>query len=122
MPKRMKQALVAVAALATIGLGAAALVQASARFTEEDDAIVTGAQAEKAKAAALRATKGGTAQAVERDGDSGARWEVEVTTPGGASVEIQLDKNMRVVGEEQDDDAGDSEEDDATDGIEAGWQ
>jgi hypothetical protein len=120
MPKRMKRALVAAAALATIGLGATALVQASAGSTEKEDATVTGAQAEKAKAAALRTTKGGTAQAVERDGERGARWEVEVTKPGGASVEIELDENMKVVAEEQDDDAGESEQDDATDGAEAG--
>ena len=117
MPKRMKQALVAAAALATIGLGAAALVQASASSAEKDDATVTGAQAEKAKAAALRATKGGTAQAVERDGDSGGTWEVEVTKPGGATVEIELDEHLKVVAEEQDDEG--TEQDDARDGAEA---
>ena len=120
MPKRTKQALLAAAVLATIGLGAAALVQASAGSSDKnDDATVTGAQAERAKAAALRATHGGTAQAVERDGDGGARWEVEVTKPGGATAEIALDENLKVVAEEQEDDAGASEQDDATDGAEA---
>jgi len=111
MPKRMKQALVAGAALATIGLGAAALVQASGS-SEKDDANVTGAQAEQAKAAALRVTKGGTAGAVERDGDGGALWEVEVTKPGGATADIELDANLKVVADEQDADEGKTERDD----------
>jgi uncharacterized membrane protein YkoI len=109
MPKRMKQALVAGAAVATIGLGAAALVQASGS-SEKDDANVTGAQAEQAKAAALRVTKGGTAGAVERDGDGGAMWEVEVTKPGGATADVELDANLKVVASEQDEDEG-SEQD-----------
>jgi uncharacterized membrane protein YkoI len=96
----------------TIGLGAAALVQASA---EDDDAPVTGAQAEKAKAAALRVTNGGTARTVERDREDGAMWEVEVTKPGGATVDIELDENLKVVAGEQEDgqdaESGDSETD-----------
>jgi len=105
----MKQALVAGAALVTIGLGAAALVQASGS-SEKDDAVVTGAQAEKAKAAALRVTKG-TAGAVERDGDGGTAWEVEVTKPGGETVDIELDENLKVVADEREEDEGKSEQD-----------
>ena len=108
MPKRLKHALVAVAALATIGLGAAALVQASTDAAEKDE-NVTGAQADKATAAALRATKGGTAQAVEREGDGRGTWEVEVTKPGGGTVEIELDENLKVVAEERDGSEGERE-------------
>jgi hypothetical protein len=57
---------------------------------------------------------------VERDGDGGARWEVEVTKPGGATADIELDENLKVVAEEpDDDDAGESKQDDAQDGGEA---
>jgi uncharacterized membrane protein YkoI len=107
MPKRMTHAFVAAAALATIGLGAAALVQASSSSAEKDEATVTGPQATKAERAALRATKGGTVNAVERDNDGGATWEVEVTKPDGATTDVELDENLKVVASEDDDEGTD---------------
>jgi hypothetical protein len=45
----------------------------------ESDSSVTGPGAEQAKAAALVETGGGRVNAVERDSEHGATWEVEVT-------------------------------------------
>jgi hypothetical protein len=57
----------------------------------------TRAQADAAVAAALRATGGGEANAVERDGENGATWEVEVTKPDGSTVDVRLDSTLDVV-------------------------
>jgi hypothetical protein len=65
--------------------------------TEDDGPSVTGPQADRATAAALEATGGGTANAVERDGEDGATWEVEVTKPNGATVDVRLDARYDVV-------------------------
>jgi uncharacterized membrane protein YkoI len=112
MPKRMKHAAVAAAALATIGLGAAAFVQASSGSGEKEQ-TVTGPAATKAERAALRATKGGTVNAVERDDDGGgARWEVEVTKPDGSTTDVELDADLKVVASEDDGEGADERDDD----------
>jgi uncharacterized membrane protein YkoI len=57
----------------------------------------THAQADAATAAALEATGGGTANSVERDGENGATWEVEVTKSDGTTVDVRLDAAYAVV-------------------------
>ena len=57
----------------------------------------TRAQADAAVAAALRATGGGEANAVERDGENGATWEVEVTKPDGQTVDVRLGSALDVI-------------------------
>ena len=88
-------------ALAAGGVGIAQAVGG-----DDEEASVTGPQADRAKAAALRTTGGGTANSVERDGENGATWEVEVTRPDGTTVDVRLDESFRHVVTE-----GDSEED-----------
>jgi uncharacterized membrane protein YkoI len=56
----------------------------------DDDTQATGPAADKATAAALALT-GGKANAVERDGEDGATWEVEVAKPDGSTVDVRLD-------------------------------
>jgi hypothetical protein len=97
-------------------IGAAALLAAGAAGTtaavasgDDGEGTVTGPQAERATAAALEETGGGTANAVERDGENGATWEVEVTTPAGKTVDVRLDESFQVVVVE-----GDSEESDGS--------
>lgn len=86
-----------------IGVGAAvaALVAiggvAVATGGDDGDETVTGLQAERATVAALEATSGGTANSVERDGENGATWEVEVTRPDGSTVDVRLDENYQLV-------------------------
>jgi hypothetical protein len=69
----------------------------------------TGPQADQAKAAALNITHGGHANAVERDSENGATWEVEVTKPNGTTVDVRLDAGYAVVVIEGDaEDAGET--------------
>ena len=42
-------------------------------------------------------TNGGHANAVERDSENGATWEVEVTKPDGNTVDVRLDQNYQLV-------------------------
>jgi hypothetical protein len=78
---------------------------------DEGDTSLTGPPAERAKEAALVLTGGGTANAVERDGEDGATWEVEVTRKDGSTVDVRLDENFQLVVIEGDSEAGDSNSD-----------
>ena len=64
---------------------------------DDGDANVTGPQAAAATSAALEATSGGKANSVERDGENGATWEVEVTKTDGKTVDVRLDESYKVV-------------------------
>jgi len=97
-----------------VGLVAAGTITGGAiAFASGNDGEgnVTGRQADRAIAAALAETGGGTANAVERDGENGATWEVEVSTPDGAVVDVRLDADFSVMAVE-----GDSESADTNDG------
>jgi hypothetical protein len=85
----------AVAAIAAAGAGTAIAVSGSGGDDGEPQA--TGAGADRARAAALELTRGGTANAVERDPENGATWEVEVTKPDGETVDVRLDERYRLV-------------------------
>lgn len=108
MPRSIrKRAAIAVAVLAAGGLGATAIVQASG---DDDERPVSGAQADRAKAAALKITGGGTAGDVDRDDEQGATWEVEVTKPDGSAVEVLLDAEYNRVAADGDGDGQDDED------------
>jgi hypothetical protein len=68
----------------------------------DDDTQATGPAADKATAAALALIPGGTANAVERDGEDGATWEVEVAKPDGSTVDVRLDASYGKVVIEED--------------------
>ena len=57
-----------------------------------------------------RSRSGGTANAVERDSENGATWEVEVTRPDGKTVDVRLDENYKLVVVESDSERGDGDE------------
>jgi hypothetical protein len=61
-----------------------------ANAVSDGDGEATGPGADQAKAAALRLIPGGTANAVERDGEKGATWEVEVRRADGSTVDVRL--------------------------------
>jgi hypothetical protein len=90
----------AVLALSVGGVGVA--------FATGDDGEkqATGPQAERATSAALEITGGGKANAVERDSEDGATWEVEVTKPDGRTVDVRLDENYKLVVAEGDGEDG----------------
>ncbi len=98
--------------IAVIGVGAAFAVSiaiggvAAASGGDDGDASVSGPQADKATAAALEETHGGTANSVERDGENGATWEVEVTQTDGSTVDVRLDENYQLVVIESDSESG----------------
>ncbi|MCP9487493.1 MAG: hypothetical protein MSC30_16720 [Gaiellaceae bacterium MAG52_C11] len=73
-----------------------------------DDTLPASPAADKAIAAALEAAGGGKANAVERDGEKGATYEVEVTKPDGSTVDVRLDGNYGVVSIDSDSEQEDS--------------
>jgi len=78
-------------------LAASALAGGVAVASNSDqEGTVTGPAADRATAAALAET-GGTANAVERDSENGATWEVEVTTDDGSTVDVRLDADFKLV-------------------------
>ena len=92
----------AVFALAAGGVGAAVAAGGGEDAREQ----VSGPAADRARDAAL-AHHPGTANSVERDGENGATWEVEITGKDGKTVDVRLDENLKVVVVEGDgEDAG----------------
>ena len=74
-----------------------------------DEQPLTGSTLEQARNAALAHTGGGTVVETET-GDDGAAYGVEVRLADGSQVEVNLDSNFEVIGEEADDDGpGDDE-------------
>jgi hypothetical protein len=104
--RRIVIAAAATAALAAAGAGTAVAVSGG----DDGDEQATGPGADRARAAALDITGGGTANAVERDGENGATWEVEVTKPDGATVDVRLDERYRLVVVESDSERDDGDE------------
>lgn len=90
----------AVIALAAGGAGAAGAVGGGG------EGHASGPGADRARAAALQITHGGTVNSVERDAESGATWEVEVTKPDGSTVDVRLDQSDNLVAVEGDSEAG----------------
>lgn len=84
-------------ALAAIGGGAGIAIASSG----DDDRPLTGADLDKATAAALAHTGGGTVVETEV-GDGGAAFGVEVRLDEGTVVEVGLDENFEVIGQEAD--------------------
>lgn len=101
-----------VAGVAVVAVAAAGGGVALAGSGDDDEGTVTGPQADAATAAALEATGGGQANAVERDSENRATWEVEVTKPDGTTVDVRLDERYQVVVIEGDSESGDSGSDD----------
>jgi hypothetical protein len=91
----------AVLALAAGGAGAAVAVGSG-----HEDNGAHGPGANKAKAAAVGLYPGGHANAVERDSEDGATWEVEVRKPDGSTVDVRLDQSYKLVVAEPDGEDG----------------
>ena len=72
----------------------------------DDDRPLTGTSLEKATAAALAHTGGGTVTETEV-GDDGAAYGVEIRLADGRQVEVNLDESFVVIGQESDDDGAD---------------
>ena len=70
----------------------------------DDEATLSGATLERASAAALQHTGGGTVVDSEQ-GDDGAAYGVEIRLADGSQVEVTLDSEFNVIGQETDDDS-----------------
>jgi uncharacterized membrane protein YkoI len=100
-------------AVTALGIAAAGAGIAIAAAGDDDDTQrpITGAELERASAAALAETGGGRVTETEV-GDEESFYEVEVTLDDGTQVDVQLDEQFRVVSSSADHDDG---EDDAGD-------
>ena len=85
------------AALVAALVGGGVAVAGGDEAGEQGSHDYTQAQADDASAAALKATGGGEVNSVERDGEDGATWEVEVTRTDGSTVDVRLDEGYAVV-------------------------
>jgi hypothetical protein len=96
------------AVVLALGAGGVGIAQA----VGGDDEQATGADAERAKAAAVRLAGGGSAVAVEREDEGRSAWEVEVKQPDGSVTELDLTRGLERAGAERDDDdsRGDDDE------------
>jgi uncharacterized membrane protein YkoI len=93
---------IAAAVAMLLALSGAGIAYANAGDSEEQ---VTGPDAQKAKSAAIAAVGGGTVSEVERDdGYATGVFEVEVKRDDGAQVEVHLDRDYNVVGQQADED------------------
>lgn len=101
MKKGHKLAIGAVAATAALALGTGVGIAASSG----DDEPLRGNARDRAIAAALEHVGGGTVVETEI-GDDGAAYSVEIRLDDGRTVEVNLDEDFRVVGQEPDDDGG----------------
>jgi hypothetical protein len=94
-----------VLALAIVAGGAGAVVATGAG---DDDRPIEGAAYDESVAAALEHTGGG--EVIETEiGDDGAAYGVEVRLDDGRVVEVNLDENFEVIGQENDDDGSEGE-------------
>ena len=88
---------IAAGAAALVVAGTAGGVAVAGAGDEPGSGNVSQQEGDRATRAALDATGGGTANSVERDGENGATYEVEVTKTDGNTVDVRLDKGYQVV-------------------------
>ena len=104
----LRTLVIAAAVALLLALGAAGIAYANGGDSEEQ---LTGPEAEKAKSAAIAAVGGGTVTEVERDDGNGTgAFEVEVTREDGSQLEVHLDGDYNVVGQQADEDEPNDED------------
>ncbi len=102
MTINVRTLLITAAVAMLLALGGTGIAFANGGDSEEQ---ATGPEAEKAKSAAIAAVGGGSVTEVERDdGEGTGVFEVEVKRDDGSQLEVHLDRNLNVVGQEADED------------------
>lgn len=107
MTRRLAVIIAAVVVLGAISAG----IAIAAAGGGGDDTQLTGATLERATDAALRHTSGGAVVETEA-GDDGAAYGVEIRRANGTVVEVNLDEDFNVIGQEVDEDTAGEEDDD----------
>jgi uncharacterized membrane protein YkoI len=102
---RRKLAIVAVLVVAVMTAGIAIAAGGG-----DDDQPLTGSTRDRAVDAALQHTGGGSVLETEA-GDDGAAYGVEIRLEDGRQVEVNMDENFDVIGQEADDDTPGEKED-----------
>ena len=92
--------LMAISVLAGTGGALATVAEAAG---DDDDRPISGEALDKCTAAALAEHPGGTVTETEAD-DDGAPYEVEIRLEDGSQVEVNLNRDCQVIGQEADDD------------------
>lgn len=102
MERRTQMAAVGAAAVVVLGLGTSAVVASGGGEDEGADTPITGPALAQAEQAALDAVGEGTVTETEVD-DEESKYEVEITRDDGSEVDVQLDEDFAVVGQEGED-------------------
>ncbi len=100
----MRRPIIIAAAVVIAAAGATAAAAAAGGDDDATDRAITGGALDRAKAAALAHTPGKVTET--EVGDEESHYEVEVTRPDGSQVDVQLDRDFRVVGSEADGEDG----------------
>ena len=103
MDRRTKVIAGGVLALVVIGAGAGIAIASSG-----DDEPLRGSALDRATAAALEHTGGGTVIETET-GDDGAAYGVEIRLEDGSQVEVSLDEQFQVISQQGDDDTAETD-------------
>jgi uncharacterized membrane protein YkoI len=96
MQRKVKIIAGSAVAIAALGIGAGVAV---ATGGDDSEAPISGDALDRASAAALEHTGGGRVTDTEVDDEESA-YEVEVTLDDGSQVDVQLDEDFNVVGDE----------------------
>jgi hypothetical protein len=121
MRRRAAFIVAGIAALAAFALGGAAIAGATQGDDgDEAEQGLSGRVAERAKAAALKETGGGTVTETELDVEDGRTYQVEIRKADGSTVDVDLDASFKVVevdvdGPEASDQNEQNDRDDSTD-------
>jgi hypothetical protein len=99
---RSKKWIAGAAILVALVAGGAGVAVATGAVGDDDQPL-TGTALERATTAALAFTGRGTVTETEA-GDDGAAYSVEVRLTDGRQVEVNLDEDFNVIGQEEDDD------------------
>ena len=104
MNNKLKRTLMALVAVAALAAGGAAIATASGGGDDDkSEQAISGGALDQASRAALAHTGGGEVTDTEV-GDEESYYEVEVTKSDGSQVDVQLDRDFKVVGAEGDSD------------------
>jgi uncharacterized membrane protein YkoI len=92
---RRRRIIISIAAAGVLAAGGAAIAGAAGGGDDATERAITGDALQRAKAAALADTPGRVTGT--EAGDEESYYEVEVTRPDGSQVDVQLDRDFRVV-------------------------